>query len=162
MFDVPDGDRGDAAYVSGGGLNLNSEKRSDAKRYLYTETRRLEIAEGQESMLYRRGWIFCGPANHKGTELGRYWINPRSGYKYTQRGAVDLEELREGLRHEGSLGHKQQVHLAALAAARATGARKRKSDNLMNKGAGGPRINFIEPKRRNRNVRKTKTKKEME
>lgn len=46
-------------------------------------------------MLRQAGWYFIGPIKHKETELGRYWVSPHTGYKYTMHCAIEIEELRE-------------------------------------------------------------------
>lgn len=85
-------------------------------------------------MLFVAGWTFVGPANHKDTVIGKYWINPRSKMRYTKQVAVDIEELRE------SGGGAQTLHLERLAKAR-TG-KKGVWPALGTGGrAKGPRIN---------------------
>jgi hypothetical protein len=48
-----------------------------------------------EKMLKAAGWRYDGPAKHK--ETAPYWINPRTGRKYTKEGAINIEELHEQL-----------------------------------------------------------------
>lgn len=59
--------------------------------------RRVEVEAGPSMMLRTAGWTYSGPAGHEDTEIGEYWINPRSQRKYTRSGAVAIEELREAM-----------------------------------------------------------------
>jgi len=66
---------------------------------------------GPEATLREFGWTFVGPSGHTDTEIGRYWVNPASGMKYTRSGATALLELREGKGNDGSIGNLQRIHL---------------------------------------------------
>lgn len=99
--------------------------------YAKFNLRRIEVKEGAKAMLEKAGWTWIGPAGKEDTTLGNYWVNPRSKMKYTQRVAVDLEELRESL-NTRSYGEEKPP--------------KTGSNHLVTR----PRINFSEPKPRNR------------
>ena len=73
--------------------------------------RRVKVDEGDEAMLLMAGWRFIGPAKHKATEATesgpcRYWVSPHTGYHYSMRVAVDIEELREASDYSASPPHK--------------------------------------------------------
>lgn len=99
MFDTP----ATIAQLTGGQTVYAEERRDRTIQPLYggqptsTKIRRIELRDGEEAMLLQLEWTFDGPSNFKDTELGKYWINPRSKRRYTQRAAVDIEELRDSL-----------------------------------------------------------------
>lgn len=113
--------------------------RLDGKPYTRFQLRKLRVVAGEASMLLAVGWEYIGPAKHTATALARYWINPRSKMKYTQRAAVDIEELRESMNTQES----RKKRMTGIAPENFKGKHKRG-------GRTGARINFSEPKNRNR------------